>query len=343
VKHEVPDHDLLVGGFPCQDYSVAATNARGIEGKNGNLWWHINDILKAKRPPFVLLENVDRLLKSPVKQRGRDFGIMLRCLHDLGYDVEWRVINAADYGYPQRRRRVFIFAFHSTTGFYKLLENKTDSIKSYYEWLARDSFFAKPFPVQDFSDIQEDTYISLREEVFRDLETVGRNFYADFHNTGLMHKGNIYTRQVISMPQKPGYLGDVLLRSDVDKRYFINEEQLERWNYLKGAKKIPRAKPDGQLYYYSEGAVPFPDKLDTPSRTILTSEGSLNRSTHVVQDLKTSKFRLLTPVECERLQGFPDDWTNTGMPDRMRYFVMGNALVVPLVTRMGERLLEIAD
>lgn len=121
VINSVPAHDLLVGGFPCQDYSVAHTGAQEIEGQKGVLWWSINDIIHLQHPKFVLLENVDRLLKSPASQRGRDFGIILRCLHDEGYVVEWRVINAADYGEAQRRRRTFIFAdARSASGFKRL-------------------------------------------------------------------------------------------------------------------------------------------------------------------------------------------------------------------------------
>ncbi|MEK6809392.1 MAG: DNA (cytosine-5-)-methyltransferase, partial [Nanoarchaeota archaeon] len=109
---DIPKHNLLVGGFPCQDYSVAKSlsQSKGITGKKGVLWWEIHRILKDSKsnPEFVLLENVDRLLSSPASQRGRDFAIMLASLSDLGYIVEWRIINAADYGMPQRRRRVFI-------------------------------------------------------------------------------------------------------------------------------------------------------------------------------------------------------------------------------------------
>ena len=120
----MPDHDLLVGGFPCQDYSVAHTGAQSIEGKKGVLWWSINDIIRAHHPRFILLENLDRLLKSPAKQRGRDFGIILRCLEDEGYLAEWRVINAAEYGNAQRRRRTFIFAVKKETVDYSCLTNK---------------------------------------------------------------------------------------------------------------------------------------------------------------------------------------------------------------------------
>ena len=103
-KAKIPDFNLLVGGFPCQDYSVASSLAtsKGLEGKKGVLWWSIRETLEVKNPPFVLLENVDRLLKSPAKQRGKDFGVMLSCFRDEDYTVEWRVINAAEYGYQQR-------------------------------------------------------------------------------------------------------------------------------------------------------------------------------------------------------------------------------------------------
>ena len=122
---DIPDHDMLVGGFPCQDYSVASTlkNSHGINGKKGVLWWEIYRILQEKEdkaPKYLLLENVDRLLKSPASQRGRDFAIILSSLNKLGYAVEWRVVNASEYGMPQRRRRVFIFASKKDTIFYKI-------------------------------------------------------------------------------------------------------------------------------------------------------------------------------------------------------------------------------
>jgi DNA (cytosine-5)-methyltransferase 1 len=82
----------------------------------------------------------------------------------------------------------------------------------------------------------------------------------------------------------------------------------------------------------------FPDDLDSPGRTMLTSEGSVNRSTHVIEDAITGNYRILTPIECERLNGFPDKWTDTGMPENFRYFCMGNALVVSLVEKMGHQL-----
>ena len=103
-----------------------------------------------------MLENVDRLLKSPAKQRGRDFGIILACFRDQGYTVEWRVINAADYGYQQRRRRTFIFAYRDDTKYCSTIQEKVDYMRtsevenrriSMGKLLLEDGFFAKTFPV----------------------------------------------------------------------------------------------------------------------------------------------------------------------------------------------------
>ncbi len=134
---EIPNHDLLCGGFPCQDYSVATTlkNSKGLIGKKGVLWWSIHRILSEMKhkPAFLFLENVDRLLKSPSSQRGRDFAVMLQSLNDLGYAVEWRVINAADYGMPQRRRRVFFLVYKKDSKVYKQLKKSTP-----IDWLLKD-------------------------------------------------------------------------------------------------------------------------------------------------------------------------------------------------------------
>lgn len=143
----IPDHDILVGGFPCQDYSVATSlkNSKGLLGKKGVLWWSIHRILSEKkdRPKYLFLENVDRLLKSPSVQRGRDFAVMLKSLNELGYAVEWRVINAADYGMPQRRRRVFLLGYHKSTLLHNALEKAPGT-----EWLLQDGVMADSFPVE---------------------------------------------------------------------------------------------------------------------------------------------------------------------------------------------------
>ncbi len=329
-KNAIPDHSLLVGGFPCQDYSVAhsLSSSKGIEGKKGVLWWQIRDILIAKKAPFCLLENVDRLLKSPAKQRGRDFGIILACLAELGYSAEWRVVNAAQYGAAQRRRRIFIFAYHNDTAYGKKMAESTAE-----QIINNDGFMKKAFPIQEMGKV-------TNTEISTDIIDVSDNFKFAFENAGYMHDGVIYTAKVIEAEEAPIMLGDIL-QANVDEKHYIPGDKMAKWTYLKGAKKIPRTSADGHEYTFSEGPIAFPDPWDRPGRTMLTSESTLNRSTHVVSDPGTGRLRLLTPVEAERLQGFDDEWTNTGMPDRMRYFCMGNALVVQMITRMGKVLDEI--
>lgn len=331
-KKNIPDHTLLVGGFPCQDYSVAhgLANEKGIQGKKGVLWWQIRDTLIAKKAPFCLFENVDRLLKSPSTQRGRDFGIMLACFNELGYSVEWRVVNAALYGAAQRRRRTFIFAYKNSTKYGKTMNKSkaTDIFES-------KGFFAKTFPIVEHAEV-------ISGEIPKDVVEVSDKFSFGFENAGYMHAGTVYTTDITEREEPPILLGDVL-QSNVDEHYYITPEKMEKWQYLKGAKKVPRVAANGHEYVFSEGPVAFPDPWDKPSRTMLTSESSLNRSTHVVEDPGTRRLRLLTPVEAERLQGFDDEWTNTGMTEKFRYFCMGNALVVPMITRMGNQLDSIVE
>lgn len=328
-KHTIPNHNLLVGGFPCQDYSVARTGATGIDGKKGVLWWDIRDILEVKKPSFVLLENVDRLLKSPAKQRGRDFGIILTCLNQLGYNAEWRVINAAEYGFAQRRRRIFIFAYKNTTNFSKHIEKIYNHPECVFNNIG---FFAHTFKIHGISPEQINS-ISLTET---DLALVSEKFSYNFGNSGFMCNGTIYTCDTVSVSEEPVLLKDLLI-PNAEKRFYLGDN-LNKWKYLKGAKKINRISKDGHAYTFSEGSIAFPDPIDKPARTMLTSESSLNRSTHVIEDPETKQLRLLTPIEAERIQGFDDDWTNTGMPEKFRYFCMGNALVVGLITRMGDYL-----
>jgi DNA (cytosine-5)-methyltransferase 1 len=338
----IPDHDLLVGGFPCQDYSVAKTlnQAHGIEGKKGVLWWAIYRIIEKKEPGFVFLENVDRLLKSPATQRGRDFAIILACLSDLGYLVEWRVVNAADYGFPQRRRRVFIVA----------TKIERPRWRSPLVWLYQQGALANALPVWP----ADDTNLSLPGIVQPDFELRGHpaqitqefgwtNKVTPFRSAGVMWDRNVWTRSVEArFDGKQLTLGDVLVPDErVPDSFFIPEEQMVQWKYLKGAKREERTAANGHCYFYSEGAIAFPDRTDMPSRTVLTGEGGStpSRFKHVVR-ARDDRLRRLTPLELERLNGFDDEWTDTGMSDGRRAFMMGNALVVGLVERTGRAVAQ---
>ena len=370
-KSQIPDFNLLVGGFPCQDYSVASTlhTSKGLEGKKGVLWWSIRDTIEEKKPPFVLLENVDRLIKSPAKQRGRDFGVMLTCLRDQGYNVEWRVINAAEYGYQQRRRRVFIFAFKDDTIYSQKLFDANINLEQVKNILNKTGFFAKTFKIKD---INVDKIKCVKIPI--EIGEVSNEFTFDFMNSGIMIKGEIFTvKTQADYNGEYKTLGDILETEPVDESFFIPEEKLyytnpsvkssnevdfrlskedrKTWQYLKGGKKLKRTSKNGHEYVFSEGAISLIDKWDKPARTMLTSEGSFSRTTHVVKDKITGRLRLLTPTETERIQGFPTNHTKycltddkvVNMPDNKRKFMMGNALVVNLIEDMERTLSKIFE
>ena len=337
---EIPNHDLLVGGFPCQDYSVASIlkNAQGIGGKKGVLWWQIYRILeekKEKASKYLLLENVDRLLKSPASQRGRDFALMLSSLNSLGYMVEWRVIDASLYGMPQRRKRIFILGYKNETAIYNKLKDETPK-----NILEKKGIFAKSFPIKEINNIFE---YSLSD----DLVDISNNFNLNnslnnpFLEAGFMIDGKYFTSKVDENYQGNFVtLGDIIEKDEnkISKEFFIDEVELEKWKYQKGAKSFERVnKTTGHKYNYSEGSMSFPDSLEKPSRTIITAEGgsSASRFKHVI--FVNNKYRRLTPIELERLNMFPDNHT-LGVSDTKRAFLMGNALVIGVIEKLGKEL-----
>jgi DNA (cytosine-5)-methyltransferase 1 len=348
---QIPNHDLLVGGFPCQDYSIArvGSHGEGIHGKKGVLWWSIYSILKKKgkhAPHFLLLENVDRLLKSPSAQRGRDFAIMLASLSDLGYVVEWRVINAAEYGFPQRRKRVFIMGYRKGSVVYTAIQKQ----KSNEKWLLQSGIIAKAFPIKN------ENYNSTEFSLTGNLEKISKTFAINkpiknsFENTGIM-----IDRKVCTMKTKPLFYGkhtllkDIIIKDEtkIPSSFFIKKEDIKKWQYIKGAKTILRKSKEGFEYTYKEGAVAFPDSLDRASRTIITGEGGItpSRFKHIIKT-KSGRLRRLLPIELERLNGFPDNHTkymSDGVvtSDVRRAFIMGNAMVVGVVERFGRGLLNV--
>ena len=339
---EIPNHDLLVGGFPCQDYSVATTlkNSKGLIGKKGVLWWSIHKILNEKKqpPPYIFLENVDRLLISPAKQRGRDFAIILKSLNDLGYAVEWRVINAAEFGFPQRRKRVFILAYKKSTSIYKLIKKSKPE-----DYILNNGIIASAFPVSKHLKSTGLNSFDLNGDiVFISNDFNKEKLDGTFENTGIMIDSKVYT--IKTQPNYDGkytLLKDIIIEDKVASEYFIDELSIDKWNYLKGAKNEPRTNTSGFVYQYAEGRMNFPDPLDKPSRTIITGEGgaSPSRFKHVISTKKG--LRRLTPIELERLNMFPDKHTELdGVTDTKRAFFMGNALVVGVIERIGKVLQE---
>lgn len=326
--------DLLVGGFPCQDYSVAKTlnTSKGLRGKKGVLWWEILRLVSQHKPQFIFLENVDRLLKSPSLQRGRDFAVMLNTLGLEGYEVEWRVVNSAEYGFPQRRIRVFIVARRKKSG-------KKDPKKI----ILKSGILARALPVLNVDG--EVTEIDLTD----DADVISTKFNkgsgkSPFLTSGYFVDGIAYTLKTQANESVDKFvLGDVVQKdSEVPEEYWVSPSRLKDWKYLKGAKSIEREhKASGAKYTYAEGKMAFPDLLTNPSRTILTGEGGTtpSRFKHIIQT--KNGWRRLTPVELERLNGFPDDWTKFDangkvVPDGKRAFFMGNALVIGLIEKVGK-------
>ena len=334
---EIPKHDLLCGGFPCQDYSVATTlkNSKGLIGKKGVLWWSIHRILSEikDKPTFLFLENVDRLLKSPSSQRGRDFAVMLQSLNDLGYAVEWRVINAADYGMPQRRRRVFFLGYKKDSKVYKQLKKSTP-----IDWLLKDGVIQNTFKAEQDSEVSKFVLDNDLVDISNNFNVGGKKSL--FENTGMMIDGEVTTLKTFSVYKgKPTPLKSILEKGKVDEEFSIPKSELPQWKYLKGAKSEKRVSADGYVYKYAEGSMVFPDDVDQPSRTIITSEGgkSPSRFRHAIQT--KDGLRRLTPLELERLNMFPDNHTEfEGVTNSKRGFLMGNALVVGVVEKIGETL-----
>jgi len=245
---EIPeDFDMLVGGFPCQDYSVAKPRnaSKGMKGPKGVLWWRICEVLEARTPRFVLLENVDLLVKSPSECRGRDFAIILKCLDELGYFVEWRVINAGDYGYIQRRRRTYIFA-------YKPDEQAEKKLKEPNKTMLKDGgLLSKVFAVSDISD---PCFYSFPPGVSG--QDLGKIYQTDrnispFKAAGMMVNGKCisadYRAERGRKPKKT--LRHALLKkseirdeSELERLRIHGREHIRDWAYVKGKKDEIRRK-----------------------------------------------------------------------------------------------------
>lgn len=347
---------MLVGGFPCQDYSVAkpASQSHGLEGKKGVLWWGIHKLLELRAQAgqpveLLMLENVDRLVNSPTACRGRDFAIILSSLQALGYALAWQVINAADYGYAQKRKRVFIVAVHESSSQYPAWVRAGDAPA---DWLSNGSPLAVGLPVDVVGQVSSFT---LGADVFATQEQYrpGNRGASLFANSGVCVNGRVWTATTRASAisdctpfvgqATPMTLGDIVANTDnVPSSFFLDEGSIPQWRFMKGAKALERVSATGYAYTFSEGAMAFPDPLDRPARTIITSEigSGASRTRHVVRGLD-GRLRRLTPDELDALNGFPRGFTSIpGISDHKRGFLMGNALVTGLVTRIGGAMVQ---
>lgn len=343
-KNKIPEMDLLVAGFPCQDYSVATSGAKGIEGQKGVLWWEIHKVLLTKNPNYILLENVDRLLTSPGvnKQPGRDFGIILRTLSDLGYGVSWKMINAADYGYPQRRRRTFIFAFRKETKFFDsvstILKEDDAKLRGFLKTMV-------PFS-STMSNELLDSIENVDLNIIKPLEEFSKNFSVKkgFRKTGIMINGKVFMADYTPELREETTIGDLLISNNSEEGLYLSSEKIEKFKEQKRGFRTIKTSRTGHEYKYGMGSMQFPDSLDKPARTIVTSESTVSRMTHVVKDPGNNRLRVLSPVETERINTFPDGWTELeDTTSSNRYFTMGNALVVDLVKEIGKEMFKIIE
>ena len=417
ATHQIPELDLLVGGFPCQDYSVARTvsGELGIQGEKGKLWTPIWRIIRRShangtkhRPKMVLLENVPRLLNSPADGRGLNFAVIIKRLLSMAYEVEWRVIHADDYGFPQQRSRVFILAYRNQgsirgnsnmietngPGFFGAPKKKLGPMQRWmfgeHSGSTREDWevgpFAQAFPAkfEEFKEMElpDIDYWSKKKSPF------GSAGYAWNRRKGTMILKTFRSWKAIPIKEEPRTIRDIMVQksdSDYDESYVVDKAELKKWKYEKGEKREFRIRKadlekypelaklyvkckkskdqkvwnkhradfekilgaDGS-YNYDEGAIAFPDSIDKPSRTVVTAEigKSASRMRHLINH-DDGTYRTLFPIETERLNMFPDNWTKMNdekgkqIPDSKRGFMMGNALVVGIIQRLREPIREL--
>jgi len=246
-KTVVPDIDLLVGGFPCQDYSVAKPKnvSKGLRGPKGVLWWSIERLLEERAPDYVLLENVDRLINSPANNRGRDFAVILKGFQELGYAVEWRVVNAGEYGFPQKRRRIFILAYKLKTAQGKALKASLDEPAAV---LTLKGVLARSLPCASEELIPE-VYDLNRFKTDVDVKDRYAEEASPFLSAGYMLDGEVHTLHVDTvMKGKPTLLRHLLVKPgqpfypSTFAKFSIPADDSGLWAYAKGRKNEPRRK-----------------------------------------------------------------------------------------------------
>jgi DNA (cytosine-5)-methyltransferase 1 len=254
LPKDIADIQMLVGGFPCQDYSVAKPKnaAKGIRGPKGVLWWSIERILRDVRPNYVLLENVDRLINSPSANRGRDFAVILKGLDSLGYIVEWRIVNAADYGFAQKRRRIFILAYQKDSPAAKKINatklEADEAIDS--KGLMALGLPCRPDSEKSCFDLTDKEYASDNELGAKYKAPKGKS---PFFTAGFLVNGKAWTKVVKAItPEKTTSLGKVLLNPEIHPKrdelppnsasFRVSPDVLPKWAVAKGRKNEPRRK-----------------------------------------------------------------------------------------------------
>ena len=293
---EIPDHELLVGGFPCQAFSIAGKRG-GFEDTRGTLFFEIARIAKQKQPRLLLLENVKGLLSH---DKGRTFGTILHTLSELGYDCEWQVLNSKDFGVPQNRERVFIIGH------------------------LRGTSRPEVFPIRQTDRI----HIEKRKKGFctNTLTTQNAGQYGAAGSTCIAIPTINPDRENIRQSRR--------FKEDGDPSYTLVSKFVQ--GVCIGQKPLDMSRIQSKV------------RGDGLSSTITATYYKGLANQHRPGVLHTMRIRRLTPTECERLQGFPDGWTQEGIDskgnvvkisDTQRYKTLGNAVTTNVITAIGERLI----
>lgn len=280
--------DMIVGGFPCQDISVAGKR-KGLDGAKSGLWWEFYRIIETNRPQWVVIENVANLLST---NRGRDMGAIVGTLSDIGYWVEWRVLDSRYFGVPQRRRRVFIVGH---------LGNRS----------GREILFERESGTVDSSTGADQ----------RPTERHPRRSVASVDGNGSTDPAALHlTQNPITGPISPTLSAEGRI-GVMDRR-------------LREMATVNNETVDTLMARDYKG---YSTRIDAGDNKLITVPAAFDGW----------RVRKLTPLECERLQGFPDNWTAIGVnekgrevkvSDTQRIKQMGNAVTVNVIEWIGGRI-----
>lgn len=287
---EIPDHDLLCGGFPCQSFSIAGKRG-GFDDTRGTLFFEIARILREKQPRLLLLENVKGLLSH---DSGRTFATILFSLDELGYDAQWQVLNSKNFGVPQNRERVFIVGHLRGTSRPQVFPITSYNAKTLGEITS------------GVSDAQR-VYTTEQAKTLKGL------------GGGMGAKTGLYAVPVLT-PNR-------LKKRQMGRRFKTNGEP---------AFTLNTQDQHGVMLNRQDGVK---KEVDTAGTLSSSDWRGLNRNQDQTGVMKDMAIRRLTPIECERLQGFPDNFTKYGhdgkeMSDTQRYKMLGNAVTTNVVTEI---------
>jgi len=351
--------DCITAGFPCQDLSVAGKR-KGLIGERSGLFWEIIRIASRLRPRWLLLENVPGLLSS---HRGRDFETVLAALDELGYGVSWRVLDAQFFGVPQRRRRVFIvghlgaecpaevlFEPEGVSGdspqgraageapAYCLGTRSADGRNERGDNSANLQLVAQPLGAHHRrDDLDNDTYV-IQERAVSEGES-GPDGKGWRQGAAFTLEARHHTQAVVSLTTQPDGSSQGIGRGGpvVEVAHSLTGEGFDA-----GEDGTGRGTPlVASVVSNGDAHSGFRDEHGIIAGTVRTHRRNNNNPITEARDLVGVRPRRLTPRECERLQGFPDDWTLIeGASDSARYRALGNAVAVPCVEWILHRLAE---